>query len=323
MIQRLKFNSVVRVIVLASVVFPKSAGAATLDESAKVQPFAGNQQTEVAAPSDPNASRTNSQSDEPQKNSSTSGETKCGPLDEAAVRHGVPPEFFRRLIRQESNFDPNSISRAGAMGIAQFMPGTAHWRGLADPFEPAQALDESARWLGELRDEFGNLGLAAAAYNAGPRRVKDWIAGRGQLPSETRAYVRIITGRSAQEWLSSASREIPPFEPPGACTPKARRATPKPLNRQLEASRGTAPWGLQLIGEASQVKALSEYAQLQKRFHSILGDRAPTIIEISLGGRGASTWFFVRVAESSRAKAMQLCSKLQSAGGSCLVIPNS
>src|SRR5712671_5126847 len=67
------------------------------------------------------------------------------------------PSFLQRLIRQESNFDPNSVSRAGAQGIAQFMPGTARWRGLSDPFEPTEALYESARWLGERRDQFGNL----------------------------------------------------------------------------------------------------------------------------------------------------------------------
>lgn len=104
--------------------------------------------------------------------------TSCDILNSAASTHGIPPEFFARLIRQESNFDPNSVSRAGAQGIAQFMPGTARWRGLSDPFEPTEALYESARWLGELRDQFGNLGLAAAAYNAGPRRIRDWIAGR-------------------------------------------------------------------------------------------------------------------------------------------------
>src|SRR6185312_9972076 len=103
----------------------------------------------------------------------------CLALAKAAAVHDVPLDFFVRLIRQESNFNPNSVSHAGAQGIAQFMPGTARWRGLADPFEPLQALYESARWLSELREQFGNLGLAAAAYNAGPRRVQDWLAGRG------------------------------------------------------------------------------------------------------------------------------------------------
>jgi DNA-binding MarR family transcriptional regulator len=117
-------------------------------------------------------------------------------LATAAATHDLPLDFFVRLIRQESNFDPNSVSHAGAQGIAQFMPGTARWRGLTDPFEPLQALYESARWLRELREQFGNLGLAAAAYNARPRRVQDWLAGRGGLPGETRAYEFDRRGRA-------------------------------------------------------------------------------------------------------------------------------
>jgi soluble lytic murein transglycosylase-like protein len=71
---------------------------------------------------------------------------------------------------------------------------------LLNPFDPVQALPKSAELLRHLREQFGNLGLAAAAYNAGPQRVRDWLAGKRTLPSETLAYVRIVTGRSAQEW---------------------------------------------------------------------------------------------------------------------------
>jgi hypothetical protein len=191
------------------------------------------------------------------------------------------------------------------------MPGTARWRGLSNPFEPAEALDEAARWLRELSEQFGNLGLAAAAYNAGPRRVKDWIEGHGQLPNETRLYVRIITGRAAEEWIG-ASGELPRME-------KMALAT---RDHTAEANAGMPPWGVQLISNSSQTNALSEYAQLQKRYHSVLSDREPTVIKIPLGGRGPSTWYFVRVAESSRGKAMQLCAKLRTLGGSCIVSRN-
>jgi hypothetical protein len=240
------------------------------------------------------------------------GTIGCKSLESAALMHGLPLEFFRRLIWQESNCDPNSVSRAGALGVAQFMPGTARWRGLSDPLEPTEALNESARWLRELSDQFGNLGLAAAAYNAGPRRVKDWIEGRGRLPNETRAYVRVITGRSVEEWIGTSS-ELPRIERP---------ATAKADDHGAAMNADIAPWGIQLISDGSESKALSEYAQLQKRYHSILSDRAPTIIKKPLGGRGPSTWYFIRVAESSRERAVQLCAKLSSAGGSCLLSRN-
>ena len=87
------------------------------------------------------------------------------------------------------------------------MPITARWRDLSDPFEPSQALFASARWLRELWEAFGNLGLAAAAYNAGPYRVRSWLNGQTTLPAETRAYVKIVTGESAEHWAACAGPE--------------------------------------------------------------------------------------------------------------------
>src|SRR5215468_1630180 len=129
-----------------------------------------------------------------------SREAICMALQAAAAANDLPIEFFTRLIWQESRFDPRAVSHKGAQGVAQFMPKTALWRGLADPFDPIQALPQSAAFLRELRAQFGNLGLAAAAYNAGPGRVQAWLSGRASLPGETRAYVMTITGRSADAW---------------------------------------------------------------------------------------------------------------------------
>jgi soluble lytic murein transglycosylase-like protein len=126
-------------------------------------------------------------------------------VEAAAAANELPFEFFARVIWQESRFRSDAIgpvTRSGrqAQGIAQFMPITAAERLLRNPFDPAQALPKSAEFLRELRTQFGNLGLAAAAYNAGPQRVQDWLAGKRRLPSETLAYVRIGTGYSAEEW---------------------------------------------------------------------------------------------------------------------------
>src|SRR5215472_14294839 len=89
----------------------------------------------------------------------------CDALAAAATENDLPVDFFARLIWQESRFDPTAVSRAGAQGVAQFMPATANARGLADPFDPFEAIAHSAKLLRDLRREFGNLGLAAAAYN--------------------------------------------------------------------------------------------------------------------------------------------------------------
>src|SRR6266404_5427879 len=104
----------------------------------------------------------------------------CQMVESAAAANGLPFEFFAQVIWQESRFRPDTvgpITRTGqrAQGIAQFMPMTAAERLLHDPFDPVQALPKSAEFLRELRAQFGNLGLAAAAYNAGPGRVRDGL----------------------------------------------------------------------------------------------------------------------------------------------------
>ena len=134
-------------------------------------------------------------------------DSMCLMLESAAAANGLPLEFFARVIWEESRFQPNTIgpmTRSGhrAQGIAQFMPYTADERGLLDPFNPETALPKAAEFLAELRSEFGNLGLAAAAYNAGPGRVRDFLGGRGGMPAQTRNYVRAVTGRSVDEWAA-------------------------------------------------------------------------------------------------------------------------
>ena len=124
----------------------------------------------------------------------------CTTVAESAHSNDLPLPFFIRLLFQESGFKPDVVSRAGAQGIAQFMPETAASVGLSNPFDPIQAIAASARLLGDLVQRFGNLGLAAAAYNAGPRRIQDWLDKKGKLPEETQHYVKTITGRPAETW---------------------------------------------------------------------------------------------------------------------------
>src|SRR5437868_1063030 len=139
-------------------------------------------------------------------------ESVCLMIEAAARSHDLPVEFFARVIWQESRFHPEAVgprTRSGdnAQGIAQFMPRTAAERGLLNPFDPVQALPKSAEFLRELRDQLGNLGLAAASYNAGPARVRAWLAGTRNLPAETRNYVAAITGISVDEWAPGGKRE--------------------------------------------------------------------------------------------------------------------
>src|SRR6266403_3395505 len=150
-------------------------------------------------------------------------EAMCLMIESAAKAQGLPLEFFARVIWQESRFQSDAVgpvTRNGqrALGIAQFMPGTANERRLLDPFDPVQALPKSAEFLNELRNQFGNLGLAAAAYNAGPRRVQEWLAGSGAMPQETRNYVIAITGTTVDDWAAAGrGRKMPAGTPPTSC----------------------------------------------------------------------------------------------------------
>ena len=247
----------------------------------------------------------------------------CRTLAQAAADNDLPEEFFTRLIWQESRFDPMAVSPAGAQGIAQFMPQTAAMRGLIDAFEPLQALRESASYLRELRATFrGNLGLAAAAYNAGPAQVEAWLAGRRYLPFETQAYVRIVTGYAAEAWTLKPPPTLEASTAPTGerCVELAKQMLENARRRlPLMSNPAWGPWGVQLAGNWSEGGVLASYERLRRRYGAVLGDRLPLVLHAR---RGAGVRFVVRVSEKSRMDANALCAKLRAAGGACIVVRN-
>ncbi|MGN6748975.1 MAG: lytic transglycosylase domain-containing protein [Xanthobacteraceae bacterium] len=127
----------------------------------------------------------------------------CNTLFSSAQDNDLPVPFFANLLWQESRLRADDVSKKGAQGIAQFMPKTAVETGLANPFDPMQAIPASARFLQRLRMQFGNLGFVAAAYNAGAHRVIEWLERRASLPRETRDYVVRVTGLSVEAWKTT------------------------------------------------------------------------------------------------------------------------
>lgn len=110
---------------------------------------------------------------------------------DAAAKHNIPVDLFLRLVQQESGWNPNALSHAGARGLAQLMPGTARYLGV-NPDDPQQNLEGGARYLAEQYREFRSWRLALAAYNAGPEAVRRY---NGIPPyKETQNYVKIIWG---------------------------------------------------------------------------------------------------------------------------------
>jgi transglycosylase-like protein with SLT domain/sporulation related protein len=261
----------------------------------------------------------------------SSSDSICLLIESAAAANGLPLAFFVRVIWQESRFQPDAVgplTRSGerARGIAQFMPRTAAERGLLDPLDPIAALPKSAEFLKALRGEFGNLGLAAAAYNAGPRRVHDWLNGVGTLPAQTRDYVRAITGRSAEDWKAAKDGDEPAA--PSSCREFVARLKQAPnsfvahLEQRVQAG-AARPWGIQLSAGFSRDLAIKTYAAIEAKYREALAGTDVVIMRSTFRSRGTRDFYQVRAGADTRAKANQICKRLSAAGGACLVLRNS
>ncbi|MEY9183066.1 hypothetical protein ABIG06_004645 [Bradyrhizobium sp. USDA 326] len=231
----------------------------------------------------------------------------CHALREAAESSGIPVPFFARLIWQESRFKSNEVSHAGAQGVAQFMPETAAEVGLDDPFDPMKALPASAKFLRKLRDDFGNLGLAAAAYNAGPGRIQKWLARESELPRETRDYVRIITGTKAEDWIERSEAlairiDLPreaPCEGIGSLS-KTKDVAWVPVH--------LTPSVTIIMRKAEQLAARLTANRARKRFATLLRKNA------SAHGKARSMIAARAAGKSAKARAVRLASRERPSG---------
>ncbi len=248
----------------------------------------------------------------------------CAALSRNADSFGLPRGYFARLIWQESHFQPNALSSAGAEGIAQFIPSTARLQGLANPYNPAEALYRSARYLRVLRDKFGNLGLAAAAYNGGENRVSRFVSGGGYLAAETIDYVEIITGAPVTDWLAGTVQPsdfaLDPNKPFGAaCRDLAERG---PVEAFIPPAAVIRPWGIQLAQFFSAATARRAFARLQARYTNVLGGEELMLVAKRNPNFGHALRYTTEVGRDNRQAAAALCAALGKAGGACLVVRN-
>jgi hypothetical protein len=176
-----------------------------------------------------------------------------------------------------------------------------------------------------LRREFGNLGLAAAAYNAGPRRVREWMNGSGAMPSETRNYVLAITGAPVEQW-SKAGPDTDRKQAQGVGCGELMALLKRAPNRFVAAleqrivAGAMQPWGVILGADASRSRILSKFAELQQRHAAVLTGRDPILFERR---RGPLPRYQVRIGAETRADANSLCVRIHKSGGDCVVLRNS
>jgi len=248
----------------------------------------------------------------------------CTAIARFAWRERLPPGFFARLIWQESRFDPYALSIAGAQGIAQFMPSTARLRGLANSFDPAEALSKSAAYLRFLADKYGNLGLAAAAYNGGEGRMTRYVTAGGGLPPETRYYVEIITGLPVEAWMQdpppAPDYRLSKTEPfIGACVTMAETQSTPQLDRPPSEWH---PWGVLLAQNFSQAVAIRSFERVKATYPKILGDEKLMLLLARNPNFGPRLRHYAMIGRDTREEAEKLCARLQAAGGACIVRKN-
>lgn len=243
----------------------------------------------------------------------------CAMIESSAKAAALDPHFFARLIWRESLFDPAAVSPKGALGIAQFIPSTAALRGLADPFDAEKALAASALYLADLTRAYGNIGLAAVAYNGGEARAARYKAEGGSLPGETLAYVEAITGHGAGEWRLESPR--PDLTLGGdtfqagclalaATRGKAQAAPSEPLSA----------WGVIIATNRDRDGARRQVGRLSNRIDILRGERVAYSRPRRLGlARG---FVVAQVGRDSREEAEAFCGRYRAAGGDCLVLRN-
>lgn len=245
----------------------------------------------------------------------------CAAIATHADGFGVPRDFFARLIWKESRFDVQAESPVGAQGIAQFMPRTAKERRLDDPFDFNKALPASASFLKDLRKAFGNWGLAAAAYNAGPTRVANWLSSGGFLPLETEEYVLDITGQSPDDFAAGGEINFRPLNAKLSFDAACRQLPIIRFETVAMAQIKPKPWGIQIAGNFRRAAAVRQLDRLRRNFPAILNTHEPVISRnrTPMGRRGI---YAVRIGADSRPEADKICAQLHSAGGACIVLRN-
>jgi hypothetical protein len=249
----------------------------------------------------------------------------CRAIDYFAHTNNLPPDYFARLIWRESTFRPDAISPKGARGIAQFMPETAKLRGLRDSDNVLEALRESAEYLDELRGRFGNLGLAAAAYNAGENGLSGYIDSGRLLPSETRSYVIAITGHGVEEWKD---------DPPAAAAPALDKdksfldgcvtlASRRRLKQPPWQTEGVwTPWGVQIAAHFQPALARRLFTLAVSDLPPPLNKEQPLILRVRDRSFGFRPRYAARIGRQTRAEADQLCATIHQHGGACSVFKN-
>ncbi|MEN0001699.1 MAG: lytic transglycosylase domain-containing protein [Pseudomonadota bacterium] len=245
----------------------------------------------------------------------------CRLIENEARKNGLPPAYFARLLWAESKLNPDLATPDGDLGIAQFSQQLAEERQLEDPLDPRQAIPEAAEYLAFLRVKFGNLGLAAAAYDAGENAVEQWLVGEETLAPQTQDYVSAITGEAINEFRQRrrtiAAKPLEADVPfARACRNLAGEVTDQDMSNLLD-----SPWAIQIAGHFDRDIAAQKWEAIKQENQDLVSDHPVAIgrVKTSIGRNGM---FAVRIGFDSRKSANTLCQSLRTRGTACIVTKN-
>ena len=242
----------------------------------------------------------------------------CAVIAASSARTGIDPHFHARLLWQESRFRADAVSPAGAQGIAQFMPATARREGLSDPFDPWAAIAASSEHLADLDAALGSLGMAAAGYNAGRARARDFLTAGRPLPRETRDYLLIVTGLSGHEWKAGEAAPALTIGPGAfrdACAAMARAARP---GRRLAPSPPAPPFAVALA--AGRSEAIAHRLGLARARAHRIAEVDVVVLRLRVPGMGPAPRPMAAIGFDGRDDARALCRRVAAEGGWCRLL---
>ena len=245
----------------------------------------------------------------------------CDAIAAAADANALPAPFLARLIWRESRFDSNAVARTGEQGIAQFPPGIAFKRDLRDAFDAEEAIPALAGYLAELRDRFGNIGLAAAAWEMGEERLAHWLENGGYLPVRTEDYLLAILGETPNTFRDAAATVAVKPLVEGKPFAEACRSIPDIGDAILLNDADRPAWGAQIAGHFDRATAEKQWQLLKQRHPALLGDLQPAIFS-ARSHLGRNRLYVVQIGADSRAEARAFCEKLRADDGACVVTRN-
>ncbi len=244
----------------------------------------------------------------------------CGLIKASADRYKIPAPLLARLLWTESKFNVDAADNQGRRGIAEIVPSVARERKIKAPHDLEEAIPSAAAYIGTLRDRFGNDGLAVAAYKLGEKRLATWISnGGGVMPTRIENFVYEVTLRDAQFFMDPRQNYTAP--PLKGTEPFAEACRAMPKDARVTREHLDTLWGAVVAGNFRRSAVLKQWGDLVGHHKQAIGNLAPAVQkwETPLGRAGI---YAAKVYTSTRGEANEVCDRIHSAGGACIVLKN-